>query len=204
MRAVAAIVLILAGATAGILLADGRADPAAPGLRANLLPGDLDRSAAPRIALRDQHGRRVDSARLGGGPYLVTFLYTHCVDACPLIGSEIGDALGRLGARANRVAVLAVSVDPRGDTPAAARAWLRERALPAQFHYLLGSTRQLAPVWRDWYLPAPVDPQTHDASVWLVDGRGRLRGRWAGSEPIRPADIAHDLSVLLAEQHQSA
>lgn len=40
---------------------------------------------------------------------------------------------------------------------------------------------------------------THDASVWLVDASGRLRGRWAGGEAIPPADIAHDLGILLDE-----
>jgi protein SCO1/2 len=203
-RAAITIVLILAGATAGMLLAGGRAETAAPGLRANLLPGDVDAAPAPAIALRDQRGRRIDSDRLRGRPYLVTFLYTHCVDVCPVIGSEIADALDRLGSRAAGVAVLAVSVDPRGDTPAAARDWIEQRRLPAQFHFLLGTRRQLSPVWRAWYLPAHVDPRTHDAGVWLVDARGRLRGRWAGAEPIPPADIAHDLSVLLGEADQRA
>jgi protein SCO1/2 len=207
-RAALALLLILAGATAGVLAAgrDGGADAQpAPGLRANLLPAALDGSPAPRIALADQYGRRVDSRRLGR-PYLVTFLYTRCIDVCPLIGSEIADGLGRLGPRAADVAVLAVSVDPRGDTPAAARAWVSKRRLPRQFHYLLGSRERLVPIWRDWYVIGPggglEDPQTHEAGVWLVDRRGRLRGRWSGGEPIAPEDIAHDLGVLLDEDHQ--
>ncbi|HET8757672.1 MAG TPA: SCO family protein [Solirubrobacteraceae bacterium] len=209
-RAALALVLILAGATIGVLAAgrDGGADAQpAPGLRANLLPAALDGAAAPRIALRDQHGRRVDSTRLAR-PYLVTFLYTHCVDVCPLIGSEIADGLDQLGRRADDVAVLAVSVDPRGDTPAAARAWVAKRRLPRQFHYLLGAEPRLRPIWRDWYVIGAAgglaDPRTHDASVWLVDRRGRLRGRWSGGEPIAPEDIAHDLQVLVDEDHQPA
>jgi protein SCO1/2 len=206
-RAAIAIALILAGATIGILAAGARGggdgSSAAPGLRADLLPQDLDGGAAPRIALRDERGVRVDSARLAGRPYLVTFLYTHCVDVCPLIGSEIADAFTRLGPRAADVAALGVSVDPRGDTPAAARAWVADRRLPAQFHYLLGSPAQLAPIWRDWFVVGPrdtlPDPRTHAASVWLVDARGRLRGRWSGGAPIDPADVAHDLKVLLGE-----
>jgi protein SCO1/2 len=204
LRAALAIALVLAGATAGFLAAGGsRGGQAqrAPGLRSNLLPGDLDGSPAPRIRLRDAGGVRVDSARLGR-PYLVTFLYTRCRDVCPLIGSEVGDALRRLGPRATQVAALGVSVDPRRDTPARARRWAAERHLPAQFRYLLGSPAQLAPVWRAWYVTGPgrpLDPATHDASVWLVDGRGRLRGRWSGGEPIAPQDMAHDLAALLDE-----
>src|SRR5665648_208330 len=61
----------------------------------------------------------IDTARLRGRPFAVTFLYASCPDVCPLIAQEIVGALGRLGADARRVAVVAVSVDPRGDTPAA-------------------------------------------------------------------------------------
>jgi protein SCO1/2 len=101
-----------------------------------------------------------------------------------------------------------VSVDPRGDSAAAARKWIAERHLPDQFHFLLGSAAQLTPIWRDWFVIGPrdrlADPRTHAASVWLVDGRGRLRGRWSGGAPIDPADIAHDLGVLLDERRGSS
>jgi protein SCO1 len=201
LRSAVAIGLVVAGATVGLVAAGGRAEaPRAPGLRADLLPRDLDGSPAPRIVLRDATGARVDSARLAGRPYLVTFLYTHCRDVCPVIGAELADAFRRLGSSAPRTAALAVSVDPRGDTPARARRWTAERGLPREFRYLVGTQRELAPVWRDWYVAQggkPVDPATHDASVWLVDARGRLRGRWSGGEPIPPADIAHDLRALL-------
>jgi protein SCO1 len=184
-RAALAIALIVAAGTVGMVAARAREDEraaAAPGLRANLLPPGLDGSRAPRIRLRDARGRIVDSARLAGRPYLVTFVYTRCRDVCPIIGSEIAGALERLGARTNEVAVLAVSVDPRGDTPAHARRWLADRRLPRQAHYLLGSAQRLTPIWRDWFVVPRTgtltDPRDHDASVWLVDARGRLCGRW--------------------------
>jgi protein SCO1 len=192
-----------------MVLASGRRGhtraPAAPGLRADRLPQGVDGSPAPAIDLRDARGRRVDTTKLVGRPYLVTFLYTHCTDVCPVIGFEIADALRRLGPAAPRVAAVGVSVDPRGDTPAAARRWVAEHHLPTEFHYALGSPRQLTPIWRDWYVVPRdgtlADPRTHDASVWLVDGRGRLRGRWSGAEPIAPDDMARDLRVLLDEAH---
>lgn len=198
MRAALAAIVIAAAGIAGLVAASAHDASGPPALRANLLPGDVDGSPAPRIRLRDERGRMIDSARLRGRPYLVTFVYTHCADVCPIIGAEIAQALEQVGAR---VPALAVSVDPRGDTPAAARRWLAARGLPPQVHYLLGSRAELTRVWRAWYVvPADgtlADPRTHDASVWLVDRRGRLRGRWAGAEGIAPGDIAHDLRALL-------
>lgn len=206
-RATVTIALLVVAATIGLVVANasggGGTPPAAPGLRADLLPGDLDGARAPRIRLADAAGGTLDSAGLAGRPYLVTFVYTRCPDLCPVIGSEIADALHRLGPRARDVRVLAVSVDPRHDTPAAATRWLRERGLGPQVHYLLGSRARLTPVWRAWYVVPPgetlADPTAHAAGVWLVDRRGRLRGRWAGGDSIPPGDMAHDLTALLSE-----
>ena len=202
-RALVALSLILAAGTAGLVLAGSRggiAATGAPGLRAGALPERLDGAPAPRIRLPDARGRTFDSRALAGRPHLVTFLYTSCPDVCPLIGDEIAEALRRLGPRRERVAAVAVSVDPRGDTPEAARRWLTLHRLPAQMHYLVGTREQLASVWRDWYqLPAGqrrLDRETHAAAVWLVDARGRLRGRWPAGAPIDPGALAHDLSAL--------
>jgi protein SCO1 len=205
-RGTITIAVILIAAGIGLLVANARGGGdtrhTAPGLRADLLPGDLEGSRAPAIRLPDARGGVLDSRRLAGRPYLVTFVYTHCVDLCPIIGSEIADALRQLGPRARDVTVLAVSVDPRHDSPAAARRWLRERGLGPEAHYLLGSRAQLTPVWQDWYVVSRgetlADPTTHAAGVWLVDDRGRLRGRWSGDDSIAPGDIAHDLRALLA------
>ena len=58
-------------------------------------------------------------------------------------------ALRILGPHA-KVSVFAVSVDPKGDTPAAVKAYEREKRLVPQFHYLIGSRPELMRVWRAW------------------------------------------------------
>lgn len=181
-------------------------DPArAPGLRGAMLPAALRLAPAPRIRLTDTHGGSLDTRGLAGRPYLVTFLYTRCPDACPLIGQEIRQALDALGgARADDVAAIAVSVDPEGDTTPAVREWIDRQGLPPDFHYLIGARPDLLKVWRDWYVVPQDDPGldvgTHTASVWLVDARGRLRTKYSGGAPIDPDDLTHDLRVLLAER----
>lgn len=110
------------------------------------------------------------------------------------------DTLQRLGADARRVGVVAVSVDPRGDTPAEVRAWLRREREPVQFRYLIGSQAQLAPVWRAWYASPQIagDPESaHTAIVWLVDARGRLVANVAAGRPFDTAGLAHDVRELL-------
>lgn len=170
--------------------------------RGDPLPPELAGAPAPTFSHADARGGRTGTADLAGQPYVVTFLYTQCPDVCPLIAQELREALELLGPRASEVAVLAVSVDPEGDDRAAVRSWLDRHELPRGFHYLLGSERELRPTW-DAYFAAPqsspASKSTHTASIWLVDSEGRLRTKFSGGTPVAPADIAHDLRLLLED-----
>ena len=171
---------------------------------AGTLPPGIAGRAAPSIRLTDaRSGERFDVATLRGKPYLVTFLYVNCPDVCPLIGQELRQTLEQLGPRARDVAVVAVSVDPRHDTAEAVETWLRRQRQPAQFHYLIGSEEELAPVWRAYYAApqVPGDPESaHTAVVWLVDARGRLQGKVSAGAAFDPSDLAHDVETLLSER----
>lgn len=172
------------------------------------LPDELEGSPGPRIRLRDAEGDVFDTKALAGTPYAVTFLFTRCPDVCPLIGQEIRAALDGLGPLRDRVAVAAISVDPRGDTPEAVRAWTRRQRLPEQFRYLIGSERELQPVWDAFYAAPQMrgrpETSTHTAAISLFDGRGRWRGRFSAGEYLDPADLAHDLRLLVRESAGAA
>lgn len=204
--ALAAALLALAGCGGSSEAGGGTATGSADGrfAAADTLPDGLAGRAAPRIALTDAaSGRALDTATLSGTPYLVTFLYANCPDVCPLIGQEIRQALEQLGAQRREVAVVAVSVDPRGDTREAVQVWLRRQRQPPQFHYLIGSEQQLTPVWRAFYAAPQIagrPDSAHTAVVWLVDGEGRLAGKISAGAAFEPADLAADLRTLLSER----
>lgn len=170
--------------------------------RGNQLPGEIAGSRAPEFRLADARGGELDTRRLAGRPYGVTFLYTRCPDVCPVIAQEIRQSLELLGPRADDVRVAAVSVDPRNDTPEAVRAWLERQGLPENFHYAVGDEPELKPVW-DAYYAAPQVPgraeSSHSASIWLIDADGRIRTKFSAGAPVAPADLAHDFGVLLDE-----
>jgi protein SCO1/2 len=168
-----------------------------------LTGGDMPAALAARTVrafdLRDARGGRFSSASLHGRPYAVTFLYVHCVDVCPLIGSEIHEAMAKLGPRSRAMTVVAISVDPRGDTPKAVRRWLAEHQEPPQFHYLIGSKRTLAPIWKSFYVQpqTPGDPHsTHTAIIWLVNRNGHPAALIPAGAPLNPSNLAHDFGVL--------
>jgi protein SCO1 len=98
---------------------------------------------APPIRLHDAAGRPVTLAAQRGRYVLVTFLYTHCPDVCPLIAQNLNAAVRSFRGKADDLRVLAVSVDPKGDTPAAVRAYTKRMHLVPQFRYLIGTRPQL-------------------------------------------------------------
>src|ERR1700722_7515929 len=53
--------------------------------------------AAPGFALRDQHGQLVRLSAERGKYVVVTFLYVHCRDVCPIIAGQLNQALRELG-----------------------------------------------------------------------------------------------------------
>lgn len=209
--AVAAIVFVASAFTLALLLVNLQrraptADPALEAdrtqLRGRPLPGELDRAPAPRFELTDARGGALGTEDLRGRPYVVTFMCTGCRDVTPDVAAQLRDALAKLGPRGRRLAVLAVSAEPAGDTREAVRRWLREQRMPENFHYLIGSRRDLRPVWDAYFVaPQPPDLQrtVHNTGIWLVDATGRLRTRFLGEEPVPPQDVVHDLGVLLDE-----
>jgi protein SCO1/2 len=155
-------------------------------------------SGAPNFTLHDQDGRRVSLAGQRGRWTVVTFLYTRCPDVCPLIASQLNGALRELGSTAAaQVRVLAVSVDPKGDTPAMVRWFIRKHRLLPEFRYLTGTPRELAPIWRGYHVAAQVGPpdvSLHSAYELLIDPTGAPRLRYAAD--LQARDLIHDLAAL--------
>jgi len=150
--------------------------------------------------LHDQDGRLVTLDGQRGRLAIVTFLYTQCPDVCPLIAQNLNLALRQLTpAERAKVRVLAVSVDPKGDTPTRVRKFVYSHRLLPEFRYLTGTRAQLAPVWRSFHVAVGDNPETVDHSAYelLVDQDGE--GRVIYDAQVRPAQVVHDVRVLLRQ-----
>jgi protein SCO1/2 len=159
-------------------------------------------TAAPPLRLRNYLGQPVDIAKYRGKPALVTFIYTHCPDVCPLITSNLRVAQNLLGADGPAKAqVIAVSVDSKGDDRRTVTAFLKAHEMTGRMQYLIGSTRELARVWRAWGVGSERDAKNPD----LVEHSGVIYGITASgkratlySARFKPADVAHDVPLLAA------
>jgi protein SCO1/2 len=152
---------------------------------------------APNFALEDQSGRTVTVAGQRGHWLVVTFLYTHCPDVCPLIAAELNRAIGTDAGRRARLHVIAVSVDPARDTLAAVRRYVAVRRLAPSFRFAIGSRAQLERVWRSYHVaarPGPRGTVTHSTFEILIDPQGRERAIYDAS--IKAPQLAGDLKQL--------
>jgi protein SCO1 len=153
----------------------------------------------PDFTLEDQSGKRVGMAEQRGKLVLVTFLYTHCPDVCPLITENLNQALRMLGPKRDDVRVLAVSVDPKGDTPKSVDVYAKAHHLLPEFHYLTGTRPELTEVWKSYDVAAVAsDPELvdHTAYTMLVDESGN--GRVIYDAQVKAKDVVHDVDALLA------
>ena len=162
--------------------------------------GELDPPRpTPDFTLTDQAGQKVSLADQRGKLVLLTFLYTNCPDVCPLITQNLNQALQMLGTQRDDVRVLAVSVDPEGDTPKSVDEYAKAHHLLPEFHYLIGSRDELTKVWKAYDVAAVAsDPELvdHTAYTMLVDQSGD--GRVIYDSQVKAKDVVHDVRALLS------
>jgi cytochrome oxidase Cu insertion factor (SCO1/SenC/PrrC family) len=162
-----------------------------------LLPGAI----APDFTLTDgPTGQVVSLSAFRGKVVLLTFLYTSCLDVCPLTAETIRAARERTGTTANDVVFIAVSADPVGDTPSTTRRFVREHNLESTLHYLIGSQATLSRVWEAYGIAQAVSTKDvlHTDAIYLIDRR--MRGRVLLHSDVSPDTLATDLGILVRER----
>jgi protein SCO1/2 len=204
----AVIVVILAGVTL-LLTTHGSAKPVLPGNAATAKTPVFEGVAlnppqpAPSLStLRNYDGAKFDLAAQRGKAVFVTFLYAHCPDVCPLIASNLHNAYASMTpTQRQRVAIVAVSVDPHGDTAGTVGAFVKEHQLTREASYLIGTAPKLAPVWEAWKVgsqkdtsnPALVNPS---ALIYGIGASGRIETIYPAN--FAPTELIHDLKPLLS------
>lgn len=157
---------------------------------------------APPLELKNYLGQPVNIASYRGKAVLVTFVYTHCPDVCPLMVGNLHNAQALLGKEAAKVQVIAVSVDPKGDTPKTVAHFLALHEQTGKMQYLIGNKKELAAVWKAWGVGAERDAGNpdlieHSGLVYGITGSGKRLTIYAAN--FKPAEIAHDVPLLAAD-----
>jgi protein SCO1/2 len=159
---------------------------------------------APPIAMRAVDGTQFSLERHRGKVVVLVFGYTACGDVCPVTAGMLAQARKKLGARADRLQVVFVSVDPVRDTPQALREYLAN--FDKSFIGLTGTEQQMAAIRNAYGIQAKSHALgagkndyviSHSTFVYLIDTKGKLRAMMPFGRPA--SDIVHDFNVLVGE-----
>jgi len=155
---------------------------------------------APPLKLDNYLGVPFNLASYRGKAVFVTFLYTHCPNVCPVITSHLHTALTQMSASERaEVQIVAVSVDPHGDTPTTVAQFLRLHEMTGRMQYLLGSAAALGKVWRDWGVSSSqqaANPElvAHSALIYGISAHDKVTVIYPDN--FSPSEIVHDAPLL--------
>lgn len=157
--------------------------------------------------LTDQHGQRVAAKDFQGQWMLVYFGYTFCPDVCPITLARMKRLYGALGEeRAERVAVVFVSVDPERDSLAKMAEYVP--GFDPRFYGVRAEGDELAAAKSAFGVSARnVEPGAgRDAGFYFVDHTGSMflldderRTRVIHPFEADLADVVADVRTLLTE-----
>jgi protein SCO1 len=158
----------------------------------------------PEFMLPDNQGRMLDSRVLRGKVVLLTFLDSHCTEACPIIASQIALTLSRLTpAERRQVEAVAISTDPDTDTLAAVHSFLAKQHALGKLRYLGAGQplRRLKTIWRAFDILASAETgehTLHSAPVRIYDRAGIWVSTLHAGADLSITNLGYDVRTALS------
>jgi len=153
------------------------------------------------FSLTDQNGMLRTEKDFRGKYMLVFFGYTYCPDVCPTTLAVMSAALDKMGERADKIAPIFITVDPKRDTPEKMKSYLA--SFGPRFVGLTGDDKAIASVAKEYRVYYRVHPAEnggdytvdHSGVVYLMDPNGAFIANY--SLETAPDDMAADLMKRL-------
>lgn len=155
--------------------------------------------------LVDQDGKRVTEQDFRGKFMLVYFGFIYCPDVCPTALQVMAAALDKLGAKAERITPVLITVDPERDTPTQLALYVK--SFHPRLVGLTGSPQEVeaaAKAYRVYFKKAP-DPKStagytmdHSSIVYVMGPDGQYRTHF--THTTNPDVMADRLVRLLSGQ----
>ena len=187
-------VVVIAAATAMVIVARQHQQAALAGLRPSGIPASVSTGLAdlmglsqvparlaPGFQLTDQDGRSLPLSRFRGKVVVLEFMDPHCRDICPIVSQEFIDAYHDLGRAAGDVVFAAVNVNLYHARVLDVRAFSAEHQLTTipGWHFFTGPPAALRAVWRDYGIqveaPSPDADVVHTSTIYFIAPDGTER-----------------------------
>ena len=179
--------IALAAALVGGLVAFAVVQPQV----SNVLPSTGKALVGGPFTLVDHTGKTVTEKDFRGRYMLVYFGFTHCPDVCPTGLQVMSAALEKVGAKADQVTPILITVDPERDTPEQLASYV------PSFHPrlvgLTGSPEQVGAALKSYrvYAKKVDDPKSaagftfdHTSLLYLMDRNGDYIAHFTHAPPV--------------------
>lgn len=175
--------------------------PSAPALQ---LLGKL-----PAFDLVERRQVPLRLADLRGKVWVADFMYTSCVEICPLQSAELA-RLQTAFAEHTDLRLVSISIDPERDTPAVLSAYAEKfQADPERWLFATGEPDAVARLAQEGFRLSAASYVSgddgedytfiHSNRFVLVDRQGHIRGYYRSTDPDDLIRLRRDLTVLLRQ-----
>lgn len=156
---------------------------------------------APDFVLQGSDGEELKLSRFRGKITVLGFGFTSCPDVCPTTLAVLAQARKQLGARADDMQVVYITVDPKTDSAERMRKYLA--TFDPTFIGGTGSEERLAAVRKEYGIIANKKTYgssytyAHSSYTYLIDREGKLRALMPYGHAA--ADYVHDIKILMQD-----
>ena len=162
----------------------------------------------PAFDLIERRQEPLRLADLRGKVWVADFMYTSCVEICPLQSAAMARLQTAFADHAD-LRLVSISVDPEHDTPAVLSAYAEKfQADPERWLFATGEPDAIARLAQEGfrlsaasYVPGDEgadDTFIHSNRFVLVDRQGRIRGYYRSTDSDDLVRLRRDLTMLLA------
>ncbi|RVQ50517.1 SCO family protein [Sinorhizobium meliloti] len=147
-------------------------------------------SEAPQFMLQDADGRAVGLDAFRGKVVVLNFVYTNCLDVCPLHAKKLAELQKMINQTPMKQVVefVTITTDPRHDTGSVLRDYGEAHGLdPANWVFLTSApdrpedtTRRIAEAYGLKFTRGGDGMQMYGIVTHVIDQAGRLRARFHG------------------------
>lgn len=154
---------------------------------------------APDFSLQGTDGQELKISRYRGKVVLLAFGYSSCPSICPTTLATFARACRQLGADAQGVQVVYITVDPERDVPERLKGFVTR--FDPSFVGGTGTAAALAAVRQSYGISAEKIPfgntyaYTHSSFTYLIDRNGMIRALMPYGQTAD--DYVHDVRILL-------
>ncbi len=122
----------------------------------------VEQYTIPDVILVNQDGEKVRLQNLleSDVPVVVDFIYGTCTTICPVLSAGFASLQKKLGAEAQKVALVSITIDPENDTPQTMKAYLKRYRAKPGWDFLTGSRTDIDNVMRAFNAYVP-DKMSH-------------------------------------------